>query len=96
MILQDGVWLQTLINEGLAREIINKIQGIRKDSGLEVTDRIVVKMCETSQLITPLQQFKVYICAEILADDFEIVPEIQNGTQIEVNEILTTILITKQ
>jgi isoleucyl-tRNA synthetase len=85
-----------LINEGLAREIINKIQGIRKDSGLEVTDRIVVKMCETSQLITPLQQFKVYICAEILADDFEIVPEIQNGTQIEVNEILTTILITKQ
>jgi isoleucyl-tRNA synthetase len=87
---------QDLINEGLAREIINKIQGLRKDSGLDVTDRIVVKMLETNELIAPVAQFKTYICAEILADSFDFATTIHDGDGIEVNEYKTKVFITKQ
>jgi isoleucyl-tRNA synthetase len=87
---------EDLINEGLAREIVNKIQGIRKDSGLEVTDRIVVKMLETKELITPVEQFKAYICAEILANSFDFATSIHEGETIEVNAYKTKVLIIKQ
>jgi isoleucyl-tRNA synthetase len=87
---------QDLIYEGLAREIINKIQGLRKDSGLDVTDRIVVKMLETNELIAPVAQFKAYICAEILADSFDFANAIHEGEGIEINEYKTKVLITKQ
>ena len=80
----------------MAREIVNKIQGIRKDSGLDVTDRIVVKMLETNELIASVDKFNAYICSEILADRLEFSASIVDGEEIEVNEYKTKVLITKQ
>jgi len=84
-----------LQDEGNARELINRIQKIRKESGLELTDRIAVKIEEYEPLKTAIINFSDYICAEILADNIQIVPQIQNGTEIEVNEATLKVLISK-
>ncbi|MBS1974050.1 MAG: class I tRNA ligase family protein, partial [Bacteroidetes bacterium] len=85
-----------LVNEGNARELVNRIQKIRKDNGYELTDKILVKVAEAPALKESITQFNTYICAEILADDLEIVPEIAGGTEIEVNDIPLKVLVTKK
>ena len=82
--------------EGNAREFVNRIQNIRKDSGFELTDRIEVKVAANNGLKESLAQFKTYICAEILADDLEILPEIQGGTEIEVNDVSLKVIVSKK
>ncbi|MDR3716260.1 MAG: isoleucine--tRNA ligase [Puia sp.] len=85
-----------LANEGNARELVNRIQKIRKDNGFELTDRIWVKIEEIPALKESLTLFNDYICTEILADSLELVPEIVNGTEIEVNDILLKVFVTKK
>ncbi len=85
-----------LISEGTARELVNRIQKIRKDSGYELTDRILVQVTEHNELKQSIAQFNNYICAEILADKLELVPELHNGTEIEVNEIPLKVFVTKK
>jgi isoleucyl-tRNA synthetase len=85
-----------LANEGNARELVNRIQKIRKDNGFELTDRILVKIEESPALKESLTLFNDYICTEILADSLESVPKIANGTEIEVNDILLKVFVTKK
>jgi isoleucyl-tRNA synthetase len=85
-----------LENEGNARELVNRIQKIRKDNGYELTDRILVKIAEAAALEDSITQFNHYICAEILADRLELVPEIANGTEIEVNDVPLKVFVTKK
>lgn len=85
-----------LISEGNARELVNRIQKIRKDSGFELTDRILVKVTEHQELKQSIAQFNSYICAEILADKLELVPELPDGTEIEVNDIPLKVFVTKK
>jgi len=60
---------ESLKSEGIAREIVNRVQNLRKDSGLDVTDRIVLSI-ETSAFVQAATAAnKDYICAEVLADD---------------------------
>jgi isoleucyl-tRNA synthetase len=91
--------------EGNAREFVNRIQKIRKDSGFELTDRVEVKVSaanarqngEVGQgLKDSLAQFKDYICAEILADNLEFVPELTSGTEIEINDVLLNVIVLKK
>lgn len=85
-----------LQDEGNAREIINRIQKIRKDTGLELTDRIVVDIEEFEALKPAIINFNDYIRAEILADTINLVPVMNDdGTTIEVNDITLKVLITK-
>lgn len=85
-----------LVEEGNAREIVNRIQKIRKDNGYELTDRIQVQLTTHPNLVDSVNRYNNYICAEILADKLELVPEISNGTEIEVNDILLKVLVTKK
>jgi isoleucyl-tRNA synthetase len=85
-----------LAQEGNAREFVNRIQKIRKDNGYELTDRILVKVADVPSLTDSLTQFNDYICAEILADSIELVKEPANGTEIEVNDILLKVFVTKK
>lgn len=55
--------------EGIAREIVNRIQNARKDSGLEVTDRIDVYIKSTANIERAIQENISYICTEVLADN---------------------------
>ncbi len=84
-----------LQDEGNARELVNRIQKIRKETGLELTDRIAVKIEEYEPLKTAILNFSDYICTEILADNIEIVSEMPSGTDIEVNEKTLKVLIHK-
>jgi len=84
-----------LREEGNARELVNRIQKIRKDSGFEVTDRITVDIEEFKPFRSTIIHYYDYICAEILADSIEIVPKIDNGIEIEVNDLMLKMFISK-
>jgi len=85
-----------LAQEGNAREFVNRIQKIRKDNGYDLTDRILVKVSDVPALKDSLTVFNEYICTEILADSIEMVKEPANGTEIEVNDILLKVFVTKK
>jgi isoleucyl-tRNA synthetase len=85
-----------LAQEGNAREFVNRIQKIRKDTGYDVTDRIAVRIVDSPLLNQSLTRFNDYICAEILADSIELVPELADGTEIEVNDILLKVFVSKK
>ncbi len=85
-----------LKKEGEAREFVNRIQNLRKDSNFSLTDRIKVQVSQNETMQHSLMEFKDYICGEILADTLDFVPTISNGTQIEVNDILLNVNISKK
>jgi isoleucyl-tRNA synthetase len=85
-----------LIAEGNARELVNRIQKIRKDKGYELTDRILVQLSRNPELAVSVDRYNAYICAEILADKLELLPEIADGTEIEVNDIPLKVFVTKK
>jgi isoleucyl-tRNA synthetase len=85
-----------LVQEGNAREFVNRIQKIRKDSGFDVTDRIDVKVSANNGIRESLAKFNNYICAEILADKLELASDIDGGTEIEVNESLLKVIVQKK
>jgi isoleucyl-tRNA synthetase len=85
-----------LESEGNARELVNRIQKIRKDNNYQLTDRILVQLTAHKDLLSSVTQFNAYICAEILADKLELVSELSDGTEIEVNDIPLKVLVTKK
>lgn len=85
-----------LKQEGDAREFVNRIQNIRKESGFELTDRIFVTVLETESLKPSIVKYNDYICREILADVIQWVPEITDGTEIEVNDNLLKVVVNKK
>lgn len=85
-----------LIQEGDAREFVNRIQKIRKDSGFDVTDRIEVKVAANNGISQSLAKYNDYICAEILADKLEISSKIDDGTEIEVNDNPLKVIVLKK
>ncbi|HRI21482.1 MAG TPA: DUF5915 domain-containing protein, partial [Panacibacter sp.] len=66
------------------------------ENGFELTDRIFVALLENGFLKSSINEFKNYICAEILADDLIWVPEMQDGTEIEVNDVLLKVRVNKK
>ena len=87
---------EALKQEGDAREFVNRIQNIRKESGFDLTDRIFVELPEGTPLMPSIVKFNDYICREILADAIEWVPDLVSGTPIEVNDIALTVVVNKK
>lgn len=85
-----------LVSEGNARELVNRIQKIRKDSGFDLTDRIDVQLAGADTLAASIGEYKSYICAEILADSLDLVQETANGTEVEVNDMLIKVQVSKK
>lgn len=84
-----------LKQEGLSRELINRIQNLRKELNFEVTDRITVSL-QQDNLITPaVLQNKQYICTEILADNILLSEKPLNGNKIVIEDVELEILIAK-
>ena len=84
-----------LVQEGIARELVNRIQNLRKDSGLEVTDKIAVFLKNESQLEAAVSENKNYILSEILAEDLTFEPNLTDGSNLEFENIKTIIRIKK-
>lgn len=85
----------TLLEEGNARELVNRIQKIRKDQAFELTDRIKVQIENKDGIAQAIQNNEAYISNEILADKIEIVNNISDGIVIEVNDQELAVFITK-
>ncbi|NLR64563.1 isoleucine--tRNA ligase [Chitinophaga varians] len=85
-----------LQDEGNARELVNRIQKIRKDSGFELTDRIDVTVESVDSLKSAIINYNDYICTEILADSLDLVEQLQGGTEIEVNDLKFNVLVNKK
>jgi isoleucyl-tRNA synthetase len=84
-----------LKQEGMARELINRLQNLRKDKGFEVTDRIKVQVSRNNEIEEAAKNNLSYICTEILADSIDFVDIVQDGNTIEINESKLEVLIEK-
>jgi isoleucyl-tRNA synthetase len=86
---------EELKQEGIARELVNRIQNIRKDSGFEVTDKIKVHLQKNSELEKAVMVNEAYIKSETLTETLLFEDAIIEGIEIEFDEIKTKISITK-
>ena len=84
-----------LKGEGIARELVNRIQNLRKDSGFEVTDRIDVKIQKDNNLVTAVQTNIEYIKTETLTEELEIIEIVDNGIEIAFDDVNTKLFIQK-
>jgi isoleucyl-tRNA synthetase len=84
-----------LKQEGISRELVNRIQNMRKDQGFEVTDKIRVQVKDHPYISEALKNNLSYICAEILAESFELVNELNEGEVVSIDEHNLMILINK-
>ncbi|MCG2612262.1 isoleucine--tRNA ligase [Flavobacterium sp. SM15] len=84
-----------LRKEGIARELVNRIQNIRKDSGFEVTDKIKVTMQRDGIIQEAVNDNEAYIKSETLTEELVFTERIENGTEIEFDDLKTRILISK-
>ena len=87
---------EELKKEGDARELINRVQNIRKENGFDVTDRIFVQLYGGENIKQSIIDYNDYICREILAESIIWVPELANGTEIEINEVQLKVDVSKK
>ena len=81
--------------EGIARELVNRIQNLRKDTGLEVTDHIALKLQKNSLVDETLKRNQDYITEETLTRDLEVSDRLEEGLEVEFDGISTRIYLEK-
>ncbi len=91
----DVTITKDLKEEGISRELINRIQNIRKELQFEVTDRIKVWLQNVNLVISAVTKNKAYICAEILADDIFLEDKIDGGNKILIDDVEIEVLIKR-
>ena len=82
--------------EGIARELVNRIQNIRKSSGLEITDKIKITLSKNPQTDSAVINNKDYICNQVLGTSLELKDFIENGTEIEFENFKLHVSIVKE
>ncbi|MBQ0061335.1 MAG: isoleucine--tRNA ligase [Bacteroidales bacterium] len=86
---------EELRKEGMARELVNRLQNLRKSSGLEITDRIKVVMAHCDQLDEAVASFKEYICGQVLATELTITDNVADSVELEFDDFKLPVNITK-
>ena len=86
---------EELRKEGMARELVNRLQNLRKSSGLEITDRIKVVMAHCDQLDEAVASFKEYICGQVLATELAITDNVADSVELEFDDFKLPVNITK-
>ena len=84
-----------LIEEGIARELINRIQNLRKSSGLEITDRIAVQLENREEIAAAVTNCNDYIASQVLATSLTLVDNLTNGTALEMDGYTINCIIKK-
>jgi len=75
-----------LLKEGNARELVNRVQNIRKEANFELTDKILLRIVDNTDLKDSINEFSDYICREILALEIDWVPALEDGVDVEIND----------
>ncbi|MNV12697.1 Isoleucine--tRNA ligase [compost metagenome] len=88
----DSTITEVLRMEGVARELVNRIQNLRKDSGLEVTDRIHLTLKSSEFIQLAAEANKQFICEEVLASDLKISSEPFEGLTTDIEEDADTLI----
>jgi isoleucyl-tRNA synthetase len=91
----DITLTEDLINEGIARELVNRIQNIRKDTGLEVTDKINISFLADDDLKERIKNNIAYIRSETLGEKIDFLEKMNHGTEVVFDNIKTQITIKK-
>jgi len=91
----DVTLTEDLKKEGIARELVNRIQNLRKDSGFELTDRIAIQFQKDEQIINAINKNLAYIKTETLADELEILEHLNTGIEIAFDDVNTKLFIQK-
>ena len=91
----DVTLTDDLKHEGIARELVNRIQNLRKDSGFELTDRIAVQLKRDKQIINAVNTNLEYIKTETLTDELEILDDLNTGVEISFDDVNTKLFIKK-
>ena len=77
---------EPLLKEGNARELVNRVQNIRKEANFELTDKILLRIVDNTDLKDSINEFSDYICREILALEIDWVPSLEEGVDVEIND----------
>jgi isoleucyl-tRNA synthetase len=75
-----------LLQEGNARELVNRVQNIRKEANFELTDKILLRIVDNTELKDSINKFSDYICREILAFEIDWVSSLEEGVDVEIND----------
>ena len=91
----DVVVSEELRREGIARELVNRIQNIRKNSGFEITDKITVYLSKNSQTDDAVKEYNSYICNQVLANALELVDTVNDGTEVSFDDFSLFIKVVR-
>ncbi len=86
---------EELRKEGIARELVNRIQNIRKSSGFEITDKIKVVLSKNQQTDDAVTEYNNYICTQVLANSLTLADEVEEGTELDFDDFKLTISVAK-
>ena len=84
-----------LLREGIARELVNRIQNIRKSNGYEIVDKISVEIEGREEINDAVKEYSGYIASQTLANSVELVLDLADATELEFDEYVVKIAIKK-
>ena len=86
---------EALLREGIARELVNRIQNIRKSSGFEITDKILVEIESIPEIENAVKEYAGYIATQTLANSVILVSEIQDATELDFEDYIVKVSVKK-
>ena len=92
----DTVVTEELRREGIARELVSKIQNIRKGSGFEITDIIKVSLSKNEQTDSAVKEYNTYICNQVLANSLNLVDEVKDGIELSFDDFSLYVSVVKE
>ena len=92
----DVTVTEELRREGIARELVNRIQNIRKSSGLEITDKIKITLSKNQQTDDAVNEYKDYICYQVLGTSLTLTDEVENGTELNFDDFSLYVSVVKE
>ena len=92
----DVTVTEELRREGIARELVNRIQNIRKSSGLEITDKTKITLSKNQQTDDAVNEYKDYICNQVLGTSLTLTDEVENGTELNFDDFSLYVSVVKE
>jgi len=86
---------EELRREGIARELVNRIQNIRKSSGFEITDKIKITISKNTQTDDAVNEYNTYICNQVLGTSLDLADEVKDGTELNFDDFSLFVNVIK-
>ena len=86
---------EELRREGIARELVNRIQNIRKSNGFEITDKIHIMLSKNPNTDDAVKEYNTYICNQVLANSLELTNEVPGGVELNFDDFILYVKVSK-